>query len=336
MCIRDRDIALAKNSVNYGTLCQSEARKSNMLESSNTSIVRLIPLAIWCVDLDEIETIEHVKSEIKLTHPHFTVVQAAITYVLGLRLLLKEKGDNLKAWTRVKEWVEREGLLEIRDWVADVDKQEYIKTTGHINPLRVSWVESMVFLSKGLEEDVTYEKVIDEVLKRGRDIQTNAALIGAFAGAMYGFKQIPRELTQSLVEGDAASGEKNPNSFMYAASNFVSAGLELSLKILAKTNLYDSRTEIQYFAREEVNEGYATPRRQLDLVLLSFRCCNSCMIQFQFVDIMPASFKFFEFQLESNVTAQSSEPKKNVYTTCLLYTSPSPRDGLLSRMPSSA
>ena len=26
----------------------------------------------------------------------------------------------------------------------------------------------------------------------------------------------------------------------------------------------------------------------------------------------------------------------NVYTNCLLYTSPSPRDGLLSRMPSSA
>ena len=26
----------------------------------------------------------------------------------------------------------------------------------------------------------------------------------------------------------------------------------------------------------------------------------------------------------------------NIYTSCLLYTSPSPRDGLLSRMPSSA
>ena len=28
--------------------------------------------------------------------------------------------------------------------------------------------------------------------------------------------------------------------------------------------------------------------------------------------------------------------KKDQFTTCLLYTSPSPRDGLLSRMPSSA
>ena len=29
-------------------------------------------------------------------------------------------------------------------------------------------------------------------------------------------------------------------------------------------------------------------------------------------------------------------PRKRLYTACLLYTSPSPRDGLLSRMPSSA
>ena len=29
-------------------------------------------------------------------------------------------------------------------------------------------------------------------------------------------------------------------------------------------------------------------------------------------------------------------PYPTMYTTCLLYTSPSPRDGLLSRMPSSA
>ena len=34
--------------------------------------------------------------------------------------------------------------------------------------------------------------------------------------------------------------------------------------------------------------------------------------------------------------AQFSPAYKNKYWDCLLYTSPSPRDGLLSRMPSSA
>ena len=35
-------------------------------------------------------------------------------------------------------------------------------------------------------------------------------------------------------------------------------------------------------------------------------------------------------------TAAKAEPKATAKVTCLLYTSPSPRDGLLSRMPSSA
>ena len=39
-----------------------------------------------------------------------------------------------------------------------------------------------------------------------------------------------------------------------------------------------------------------------------------------------------EISLEGNVRALS----KNLSMDCLLYTSPSPRDGLLSRMPSSA
>ena len=34
--------------------------------------------------------------------------------------------------------------------------------------------------------------------------------------------------------------------------------------------------------------------------------------------------------------AGETSPNNNIPNTCLLYTSPSPRDGLLSRMPSSA
>ena len=40
--------------------------------------------------------------------------------------------------------------------------------------------------------------------------------------------------------------------------------------------------------------------------------------------------------LNGNVSLNGKEIKDPSYITCLLYTSPSPRDGLLSRMPSSA
>ena len=38
----------------------------------------------------------------------------------------------------------------------------------------------------------------------------------------------------------------------------------------------------------------------------------------------------------SRIQQQEFSREKDGYTSCLLYTSPSPRDGLLSRMPSSA
>ena len=51
------------------------------------------------------------------------------------------------------------------------------------------------------------------------------------------------------------------------------------------------------------------------------------------------SYKFGE-ATHANIAKHAIEPdpalKENTFIPCLLYTSPSPRDGLLSRMPSSA
>ena len=47
--------------------------------------------------------------------------------------------------------------------------------------------------------------------------------------------------------------------------------------------------------------------------------------------------EFLEAQLQSMMEgANIPAPESNSGNSCLLYTSPSPRDGLLSRMPSSA
>ena len=39
---------------------------------------------------------------------------------------------------------------------------------------------------------------------------------------------------------------------------------------------------------------------------------------------------------DANDFKNLTESEQHIFTSCLLYTSPSPRDGLLSRMPSSA
>ena len=46
--------------------------------------------------------------------------------------------------------------------------------------------------------------------------------------------------------------------------------------------------------------------------------------------------KSLDFKIEEDLVGGASYDKHKNPITCLLYTSPSPRDGLLSRMPSSA
>ena len=49
---------------------------------------------------------------------------------------------------------------------------------------------------------------------------------------------------------------------------------------------------------------------------------------------MPGALPGFLTSFGLNLLSET--PRGNIFSTCLLYTSPSPRDGLLSRMPSSA
>ena len=57
-------------------------------------------------------------------------------------------------------------------------------------------------------------------------------------------------------------------------------------------------------------------------------------LEFQFTFTEFANKNYFQTHLINN--HEQKELKKKILISCLLYTSPSPRDGLLSRMPSSA
>ena len=54
-------------------------------------------------------------------------------------------------------------------------------------------------------------------------------------------------------------------------------------------------------------------------------------------DLRPVTFRWKkEKDIPSDMKAHKADSEERVMNGCLLYTSPSPRDGLLSRMPSSA
>ena len=69
----------------------------------------------------------------------------------------------------------------------------------------------------------------------------------------------------------------------------------------------------------------------------SANCGLYCGAKVDFVDIDPLTYNLSTEALEKKlIQAKQDNKLPKIVVPCLLYTSPSPRDGLLSRMPSSA
>ena len=69
----------------------------------------------------------------------------------------------------------------------------------------------------------------------------------------------------------------------------------------------------------------------------AFKAARDVPVSTFSIDVDTASYSFVRAQLNRNVLPQPASVRtEELINYCLLYTSPSPRDGLLSRMPSSA
>ena len=83
-------------------------------------------------------------------------------------------------------------------------------------------------------------------------------------------------------------------------------------------------------------------RNEEDFNKLSFRRLLLVMVFISIlISLIPNIFNFEKYYglsrfVDQGVINAYLDNKFELYLTCLLYTSPSPRDGLLSRMPSSA
>ena len=76
------------------------------------------------------------------------------------------------------------------------------------------------------------------------------------------------------------------------------------------------------FLKKIINKAAKIEANEIRAVLLSFAFVFSCLASY--------------YIIRSVRDGMSSDWSDAELSTCLLYTSPSPRDGLLSRMPSSA
>ena len=90
---------------------------------------------------------------------------------------------------------------------------------------------------------------------------------------------------------------------------------------------------MKYFLGDKIDRNISY-QVLLSIILVMFAVCG---IDFLFLVLNELSDISVTYDLKEIITYSiMSMPYRLFDLTCLLYTSPSPRDGLLSRMPSSA
>ena len=112
-------------------------------------------------------------------------------------------------------------------------------------------------------------------------------------------------------------------------------------KLLEKTNIYISiligLVSLMYYDKKFINLNYRSIFFKKKITKISFvaedKTASSRFRALMFY--ISKNCKVDEL-LEYEVSKYCRKIEDDIITACLLYTSPSPRDGLLSRMPSSA
>lgn len=191
-----------------------EKRRAKLSPSeSNGSLMRCWPLAL----LEESELQTALLQDCDLTNPTPVNRNASQVYLAALRAALqgKSKADIRQAvlaaatCDKVRQTVENalRPLGTLPTPLADCDTQPH-----EVNSKHKGWV--LVALYVTLESfflHTTYAGLVDDVIQRGGDTDTNAAIAGALAGAYYGFHEmmrhcITRQNWERVQEADTSKG----------------------------------------------------------------------------------------------------------------------------------
>ena len=169
------------------------------------------------------------------------------------------------------------------------------------------------------EKIKVYEGVILELLARGQEPGMNTA------DAELPISGSP--LTIFLTHGHQGDAQSDGNWFSKFFVANIWAPLQAFLRINPNTPAYDADKKTLHN-----NIMYEWSSEQKNVVLITGHTHQPVFGSLTYLERL---YKNFQQAIHINDKNREEEIRREIWS-CLLYTSPSPRDGLLSRMPSSA
>lgn len=181
-------------------------------DNGNGALMRLFPFSMICIlrGYGDAETLDLVRKAASITHGHEICAMSCYLYTLFLRECLRT-GSPQSAYAAVffDPFRQRDGsyadrfspeAIEAHSIFRDYDLRDaidlsLIHESGYV-------VDSLIAAVYSLVHSETYEDTVKTAVRLGYDTDTNAAIAGSIAGALYGQGQIPPRWLDALRKRD--------------------------------------------------------------------------------------------------------------------------------------
>jgi ADP-ribosylglycohydrolase len=171
--------------------------------------MRSIGLGIWSWRLSPEEAAAAARSDAKLSHPNPSCQHANAAYVVAVRYLVLNPGDNRGAARAAAAALDDASADEVRSWLAEAEAGSgppYHPMAGFV---RIAFTPAFRHLKAGAR----YVAALRETLGGGGDTDTNACIVGGLPGALHGEEAIPEPMRAAVLNCDTAQGRLRPEAY---------------------------------------------------------------------------------------------------------------------------
>lgn len=176
-------------------------------DNGNGALMRMFPFSMYCSlhGLSEEETLSLIRKAAGITHGHEINAMSCYIYTLFLDecIRLKNPESAYRNTVCLQESLYRhifdEEAFRAHEMLFELDERSFdpdsIRETGYV-------VDSLVIAIYSILNTDNYEDAVKMAVNFGYDTDTNGAITGSIAGAMYGKEQIPDRWLDVLRKKD--------------------------------------------------------------------------------------------------------------------------------------
>ncbi|CDW77035.1 UNKNOWN [Stylonychia lemnae] len=181
------------------------ATNSTSHSTSNGCLMRITPQAVWGHNLSNQDLKIAVELQTNLTHSVPKVVDACYIYCLAIKHLIHYPGDARGAYNFAKQ-----ESTKILSWFENIEIENLPNPQKNIGQSEIAFSYAFYYLRKVItQQDLSFEKIMEDTLFLGGDTDTNAAIVGGLLGAYFGVKRIPTNWINSILNFDKTKNDRS-------------------------------------------------------------------------------------------------------------------------------